>query len=193
MIKILKFPILITLFLLSPFFYAEGNHKLFNLGDFDLESGITLPNAKLSYVTHGKLNEERDNLIVVPSAYLGDHHGFDFLIEPGKALDPQKYFIVATDMFQNGLSSSPSNTEPPFNGPNFPLISIRDNVKAGYKLVTEIFKVKKITKTPIVAIGGINDTNYKKLLLNNVNFLAISGYIWNNKKLKPIKAMKELK
>jgi homoserine O-acetyltransferase len=47
-------------------------------------------------------------------------------------------------MFQNGLSSSPSNTEPPFNGPNFPLISIRDNVNAGYKLVTEIFKVKKI-------------------------------------------------
>ena len=144
MIKILKFPILITLILYSAFSYAEGKHKIFNLGDFDLESGITLPNAKLSYVTHGKLNEERDNLILVPSAYLGDHHGFDFLIEPGKALDPQKYFIVATDMFQNGLSSSPSNTEPPFNGPNFPLISIRDNVNAGYKLVTEVFKVKKI-------------------------------------------------
>ncbi len=144
MIKILKFPILITLILCSPLFYAEGNHKIFNLGDFDLESGVTLPNAKLSYVTHGKLNKEKDNLIVVPSAYLGDHHGFDFLIEPGKALDPEKYFIVATDMFQNGLSSSPSNTRPPFDGPNFPLISIRDNVKAGYKLVTEIFKVKKI-------------------------------------------------
>ena len=93
MIKILKFPILITLILYSPLFYAEGNHKIFNLGDFDLESGITLPNAKLSYVTHGKLNKEKDNLIVVPSAYLGDHHGFDFLIEPGKALDPEKYFL----------------------------------------------------------------------------------------------------
>ena len=57
MIKILKFPILITLILCSPLFYAEGNHKIFNLGDFDLESGITLPNAKLSYVTHGKLNK----------------------------------------------------------------------------------------------------------------------------------------
>jgi homoserine O-acetyltransferase/O-succinyltransferase len=59
-------------------------------------------------------------------------------------LDPDKYFIVATDMFQNGLSSSPSNTPPPFNGPNFPLISIRDNLNAGYRLVTEIFKVEKI-------------------------------------------------
>ena len=45
-------------------------------------------------------------------------------------------------------------------------------------------KIKKITNTPIVAIGGINSENYKKLLLNKANFLAISGYIWNNKKLK---------
>ena len=56
-----------------------------------------------------------------------------------------------------------------------------------------IGKIKKITKTPVVAIGGINSENYKNLLLNNVNFLAISGYIWNNKKLKPIEAIKDLK
>ena len=54
-------------------------------------------------------------------------------------------------------------------------------------------KIKKITNTPIVAIGGINSNNYKKLLLNKANFLAISGYIWNNKKLKPIEAIKKLK
>ncbi len=54
-------------------------------------------------------------------------------------------------------------------------------------------KIKKITKTPIVAIGGINSNNYKKLLLNKANFLAISSYIWNNKKLKPIEAIKKLK
>ena len=54
-------------------------------------------------------------------------------------------------------------------------------------------KIKKITKTPIVAIGGINSKNYKKLLLNNANFLAISGYIWNNNKLKPVDAIKKLK
>ena len=54
-------------------------------------------------------------------------------------------------------------------------------------------KVKKITKTPIVAIGGINSENYKILLLNNANFLAISGYIWNNKKYKPLEALERLK
>ena len=53
--------------------------------------------------------------------------------------------------------------------------------------------MRKITKTQIVAIGGINSNNYKRLLLNKANFLAISGYIWNNKKLKPIEAIKKLR
>ena len=54
-------------------------------------------------------------------------------------------------------------------------------------------KLVKITKIPVVAIGGINSLNYKKLLLNNANFLAISGYVWNNKKLKPTEAVNKLK
>ena len=54
-------------------------------------------------------------------------------------------------------------------------------------------KINKITKTPIVAIGGINSENYKKLLLKNANFLAISGYVWNNKKYKPTESIKRLK
>ena len=53
-------------------------------------------------------------------------------------------------------------------------------------------KVRKITKSPIVAIGGINANNYKKLLLNKANFLAISGYIWKNKKFKPREAIKKI-
>jgi|TARA_Y100001949_G_scaffold173236_1_gene178499 thiamine-phosphate pyrophosphorylase len=52
---------------------------------------------------------------------------------------------------------------------------------------------KNITNIPIVAIGGIKLSNYKKLLLNKANFLAISGYIWNNKKYKPLDAIKKLK
>ena len=54
-------------------------------------------------------------------------------------------------------------------------------------------KAKKISKTPIVAIGGINSKNYKNLLLNKANFLAISGYIWKNKKYKPLQAIERLK
>ena len=56
-----------------------------------------------------------------------------------------------------------------------------------------LIKVKKFTKTPIIAIGGINSENYKNLLLHNADFLAISGYIWNNKKHKPLQAIEKLK
>ena len=59
--------------------------------------------------------------------------------------------------------------------------------------LTILKSVKKITSIPIVAIGGIKLNNYKKLLLNKANFLAISGYIWNNKKYKPLEAIKKLK
>ena len=65
--------------------------------------------------------------------------------------------------------------------------------KVKYKASIRILKkARKIIKTPIVAIGGINSSNYKKLLLNKANFLAISGYVWKNKKLKPLDAIKKL-
>ena len=75
-------------------------------------------------------------------------------------------------------------------GAFFPTKTKKTNHKATTKILD---KAKKLTKTPLVAIGGINYTNYKKLLLNNANFLAISGYIWNNKKYKPLEAIKKIK
>ncbi len=66
--------------------------------------------------------------------------------------------------------------------------------KVKYKAsLNTLKKIKKLVNTPVVAIGGINDKNYKKLLLNKGDFLAISGYIWNNKKLRPYNAVKNLK
>ena len=63
-----------------------------------------------------------------------------------------------------------------------------------YKASLKILNwAKKTTNIPIVAIGGIKMDNYKKLLLNKANFLAISGYVWNNKKYKPIEAIKKFK
>ena len=63
-----------------------------------------------------------------------------------------------------------------------------------YKATTKILnKAKKLTKIPLVAIGGINNNNYKKLLLNNANLLAISSYVWSNKKFKPLEAIENLK
>jgi len=66
--------------------------------------------------------------------------------------------------------------------------------KVKFRATTKILnKAKKLTRTPIVAIGGINNDNYKKLLLNNANFLAISSYVWNNKKYKPLEAIEKIK
>ena len=66
--------------------------------------------------------------------------------------------------------------------------------KTKYQATTETLnKVNKITSIPIVAIGGINSSNYKNLLLNKANFLAISSYIWKNKKYKPLQAIERIK
>ena len=75
-------------------------------------------------------------------------------------------------------------------GAFFPTKTKRTRFKAS---MTILKKIKKITKKPIVAIGGINDKNYKNLLLNKADFLAISSYIFNNKKYKPKDAIEKLK
>ncbi len=76
----------------------------------------------------------------------------------------------------------------------FGAFNLSKTKKIKYKAtVNTLKKARKITKAPIVAIGGINSKNYKKLLLNKASFLAISGYIWKNKKIKPIEAIKKFK
>ena len=78
----------------------------FELGDFELQSGITLTDAFLGYATHGKLNAARDNVIVFPTWYTGHHADAEPYIGPDMALDPERYLIVVPDMFTNGLSTS---------------------------------------------------------------------------------------
>ena len=120
------------------------DRRTFFLGDFQLEEGATLPDAKLSYVTVGMYRPERNNAVLLPSCFSADYHGYDYLIGADKAFDPDKHFLVLTEMFANGASSSPSNTPSPFNGPNFPRIAIRDNVRAAYRLLTEMLGVSHL-------------------------------------------------
>ena len=129
-------------------------HREFSLGNFQLESGVTLPDAKLNYVTHGTLNTSKSNAVLLPSWYSGDHHGYDYLIGPGKAFDPTNYFVIATDQFSNGFSSSPSNTPPPFAGPDFPQIAIRDNVSATHRLISEVFGIERLAAVVGFSMGA---------------------------------------
>jgi len=115
---------------------APESHE-FVIPNFHTEGGVTLPQARIVYGTYGHLNAARDNAILLPSHFMANFHGYEWLIGADRALDTSRYFLVATELFGNGRSSSPSNTPEPFHGPRFPLMNIRDNVEAVHRLLTE--------------------------------------------------------
>src|SRR5206468_7643837 len=119
----------------------KGEQHEFVVANFKTESGVTLPQASVVYGTYGKLNAAKDNVVLLPSHYMANFHGYEWLIGADKALDPSKLFLVATELFGNGNSSSPSNTPEPYHGPRFPVTTIRDNVEAVRRLLTEELKI----------------------------------------------------
>ena len=116
----------------------------FVLHNFRTESGAVLPEAKIVYGTYGKLDAKKDNAVLLPSHYMAEMHGYGWLIGPGKALDPTRQFLIATELFGNGRSSSPSNTPEPFHGPRFPVTTIRDNVEAVHQLLTSELSIQHL-------------------------------------------------
>jgi homoserine O-acetyltransferase/O-succinyltransferase len=128
---------------------SRTDYELFDLGDFTLEGGATLRGAKLAYKTYGTLNAAKNNAIVYPTWYSGRHWENEWLIGDGMTLDPAKYFVIVPNMLGNGLSSSPSNTPPPYDKARFPNIDVRDNVRSQHKLVTEHFGIERL-----VAVTG---------------------------------------
>jgi homoserine O-acetyltransferase len=143
--KLLAFLILIT----QPLFAQQPNNTRLDQGErhefvmanFRTESGVLLPQARLVYGTYGHLNAAKDNVILLPSHYMANFHGYEWLMGADKALDTSKLFLVATELFGNGNSSSPSNTPEPYHGPRFPVTTIRDNVEAVHRLLTEELKL----------------------------------------------------
>lgn len=116
----------------------------FDLGDVDLQYGGLLPSASIAYETHGVLNAARDNAVLFPTWCAGNHRDVRYIIGEGRALDPARYFIIVVDIFGNGMSSSPSNTPPPFDRMRFPHVSILDNVMFQRRLLTERFGIERI-------------------------------------------------
>jgi homoserine O-acetyltransferase len=137
-----------------PAMAADGDRHAFVIKNFKLENDIVLPEAKVMYATYGTLNAARDNAVLLPSHYMADAHGYEWLIGPDKALDPKKYFLVATELFGNGKSSSPSNTPAPFDGPRFPVTSIRDNVAAVHRLLGDALGVRHLRAVIGFSMGG---------------------------------------
>ena len=129
-------------------------HQLFAEGDLKLESGEAIKDFAISYVTHGTLNARKSNAILMVTAISGNHHRLDFMIGPGKALDPDKYFIVCTDAIANGLSTSPSNSkaQPRMS---FPKFTIRDMVESQYRLMKEKLGIDHVVAVVGPSMGGM--------------------------------------
>lgn len=117
--------------------WIDRPHQTCAMGDFALESGAVIRDFRLSYVVHGELNAARSNAVLALSAISSTHHRLDFLIGPGRALDPARLAIIAVDAIGNGLSTSPSNSalQP---GTAFPRFTIRDMVASQCALLDRL-------------------------------------------------------
>ena len=123
---------------------SEKDHGVFELADFTLQRGITLPRAELAYQTWGQLAADRSNVILYPTSYAAQHTDIEWLIGPGRVLDPTDWFIVIPNMFTNGLSTSPSNVAPPFGPDRSPVFTHFDNVRAQRRMLADVFGVEKL-------------------------------------------------
>jgi len=132
----------------------DAPHLHADLGDLQLESGAVIHDFRQSYVVHGKLNADRSNAILVCASLTGNHHRLDFLIGPGRALDTDRFCVVATDPIGNGLSTSPSNSKQQ-PGMAFPRFVIRDMVHAQHRLLTEVLGIARLHAIVGASMGGM--------------------------------------
>lgn len=135
----------------APRIPREG---VFELGDMQLKSGATLRNARLAYKTHGELNSAKSNAILYPTQFAAQHGDIEWMIGSGRALDPDRHFIIVLDQLGNGLSSSPSNTLPPQDRMRFPIVTILDDIAAQHQLVTERFAISKVALVTGYSMGA---------------------------------------
>jgi homoserine O-acetyltransferase/O-succinyltransferase len=84
--------------------------KVFEAGDVALRSGSVFPSLRLAYQTYGELSPRKDNVIVYPTSFGAQHYDTEWLVQPGGALDSDRFFIIIPNLLSNGLSSSPSNS-----------------------------------------------------------------------------------
>jgi homoserine O-acetyltransferase len=133
--------------------WIDRPHQSVGLGDFALESGEVIRNFEISYVTHGTLAPAGDNAVLVLTAIGSIHHRLDFLIGPGRPLDPDRYFIICADAIGNGMTTSPSNsrTQPDLE---FPRFAIRDMVASQQKLL-DALGIPRLAAVVGASMGGM--------------------------------------
>lgn len=117
----------------------QAPHQIADLGEFEFEGGGKIPNLRMSYVTHGKLNAAKDNAILFQHGFGGNHHLFDHMIGPGRPLDTDKYFIICPDSLGATQTTFEHSSSPTSSGlkMKFPFYNERDIVRSQYRLLTK--------------------------------------------------------
>ena len=153
----------------------EAETRYFDLGDFELQSGAVLREARLAYATRGSLDAQRRNAVLFPTFYTGTHHDNLKLVHAGRALDPARWFVVAPNLFGNGVSSSPSNRRVQ-GGAEFPQVSMLDNVRAQQRLLTEELGVERVALALGWSMGAQQAYHHAALFPERVaSLLAVCG------------------
>lgn len=149
-----------------------SDYEIFELGDVPLQSGLIYRKARLAFKTYGTLNADKSNAILYPTSYGAQHHDTEWMIGAGRALDPSRYFIIIPNMFGNGLSSSPSNTPPPFDRDRYPHFTTYDNVLCQHRLVTERFGLERLALVVGWSMGGQQTFHWGALFPDMVERIA---------------------
>jgi homoserine O-acetyltransferase len=142
------------------------------VADLGLQSGASLPDARLVYQTYGTLNADSSNAILFPTRFGGTHEQNEWLINPGMALDPERYFIIVPNMLGNGVSSSPSNTPDPHGRGAFPNVTIYDNVRFQHRLITETLNIERFAMVVGWSMGAQQSFQWASLYPDMVPRLA---------------------
>ena len=149
-----------------------NDYSIFDAGTVVLQSGAALRDCKLAYKTFGKLSPKKDNVIVYPTWYSGQHYDNEWLVGEGMALDPAKYFIIIPNMLGNGLSSSPSNMPEPYNASRFPHVTAYDNVRLQHRLVHEKLDIDRVKLVIGWSMGALQTFHWGALYPDMVERIA---------------------
>jgi len=124
-----------------------------SLGNFRLENGQVIKNLRMGYRTLGKLNAQKSNVVVMPTAFMGKTGGMLGEVGPGKLVDSTRYYVILIDALGNGVSSSPSNSkaQPRMQ---FPQFNMRDMVNSQHQLLTRVLKLSHVHAIVGVSMGG---------------------------------------
>ena len=127
------------------------------LGDLTLESGEVIKDFRMTYITFGKLNENKSNAILSIHGLQGNRNSQSAWVRPGGAFDTNKYFVIQPDTLGAASHDPNATTSPTRSGLNmkFPRFNIRDMVKAEHRMLTECLGIRRLVAVAGSSMGGI--------------------------------------